>query len=101
MAKTNCPITRKEFRENAKPVTVKIGEVPMLAEVKEFSTGSLGWYLNGKTTIDIDGTPVSVQIGVNLTIVGSKELPKDTVAPSATAPSAAAPPASESADAAG
>ena len=40
------------------------------AEVKEFSTGSLGWYLNGKTTIDVDGTPVSVQIGMNLTIVG-------------------------------
>jgi hypothetical protein len=47
--------------------------------VKEFSTGSLGWYLNGKTTIEIDGKPVAVQIGLNLTIVGSKELPKDGV----------------------
>jgi len=52
-------------------------EVPLQAEVKEFSTGSLGWYLNGKTTIDVGGTPVSVQIGMNLTIVGSKELPQD------------------------
>ena len=33
-------------------------------------------YLAGDT-IDINGTPVSVQIGMNLTIVGSKELPKD------------------------
>jgi hypothetical protein len=48
----------------------------MQAMVKEFSTGSLGWYLNGKTTIEVGGTPVSVQIGMNLTIVGSKELPK-------------------------
>jgi hypothetical protein len=75
--KTTCPITRDEFRDKAKPITVKIGEVPLQAEVKEFSTGSLGWYLNGKTTIDVGGTPVSVQIGLNLTIVGSKELAKD------------------------
>ena len=75
MAKTSCPITRYEFRQHAKAIKVMIGEVPLLAEVKEFSTGSLGWYLNGKTTIEIDGKAVSVQIGMNLTIVGSKELP--------------------------
>jgi hypothetical protein len=77
MAKTNCPINRSQFRAKAKPVTVTINNVPLQAVVKEFSTGSLGWYLNGKTTIDVDGTPVSVQIGLNLTIVGSKELPRD------------------------
>ena len=76
MAKTSCPITRAEFTQHAKPVSVKIGEVPLLAEVKEFSTGSLGWYLNGKTTIDVGGKLVTVQIGMNLTIVGSKELSK-------------------------
>ena len=75
--KTTCPITRDDFRTKAKPVTVKIGEVPLQAEVKEFSTGSLGWYLNGKTTVEVNGTPVAVQIGLNLTIVGSKELPLD------------------------
>ena len=77
MAKTACPISRSEFRAKAKPITVTINNVPMQAMVKEFSTGSLGWYLNGKTTIDVGGTPVAVQIGMNLTIVGSKELPKD------------------------
>jgi hypothetical protein len=75
--KTSCPITRQDFRAQAKPVTVMINNVPLQAEVKEFSTGSMGWYLNGKTTIDVGGTPVSVQIGMNLTIVGSKELPRD------------------------
>ena len=49
----------------------------MMAQVIEFSTGSFGWYLNGKTTIDVDGTPVSVQIGMNMTVVGSKEAPAD------------------------
>ncbi|HKB39774.1 MAG TPA: hypothetical protein VKD72_25280, partial [Gemmataceae bacterium] len=45
--------------------------------VKEFSTGSLGWYLNGKTVVEINGVRVPVQIGLNLTIIGSKELPAD------------------------
>ena len=75
--KTACPISRADFRAKAKPVVVNVNNVPLQAEVKEFSTGSLGWYLNGKMTIDVGGTPVSVQIGMNLTIVGSKELPKD------------------------
>lgn len=75
--KTSCPITRADFRAKAKPLTVTINNVPLVAEVKEFSTGSLGWYLNGKTTIEVGGMPVSVQIGLNLTIVGSKELQQD------------------------
>ena len=33
--------------------------------------------VNGKTSIDVGGTLVSVQFGMNLTIVGSKELPRD------------------------
>ncbi len=77
MAKTSCPVTRSEFLAKAKPVTVTINNIPLQAEVKEFSTGSLGWYLNGKTVIDVGGTSVSVQIGMNMTVVGSKELPKD------------------------
>ena len=77
MAKTTCPISRVEFHAKAKPVAVSIGNVPMFAEVREFSTGSLGWYLSGKTMIDVGGTLVSVQIGLNLTVVGSKDLPKE------------------------
>jgi len=79
--KSSCPITRADFVAKAKPVTVMINGATLLAEKKEFSTGSLGWYLNGKTTIDVDGTPVTVQIGLNLTIVGSKELPGGPAAP--------------------
>jgi len=75
--KTNCPINREQFRNGAKAVAVTIAGTQMLADPKEFSTGSLGWYLNGKAVIDVDGVPVTVQIGMNLTVVGSKELPKD------------------------
>lgn len=81
--KTVCPITRAEFRDNAKPVMVQIGDDKLEAEVKEFSTGSLGWYVNGKIKIDVGGVRVPVQIGLNLTIVGSKELPQDQEAGSA------------------
>jgi len=75
--KTSCPITRQEFETHAKPITVTIGSSTLPAEVKQFSTGSFGWYLGGKTSIEINGKLVAVQIGMNLTVIGSKELPKD------------------------
>jgi hypothetical protein len=76
VAKTTCPVTRAEFLEKAQPVEVVVNGSKMLAEVKEFSTGSLGWYLNGKSMIAVGDKMVSVQIGMNLTVVGSKELSK-------------------------
>jgi len=90
--KSTCPISRKDFVSHAKPIVVKVGDIPLTAEVKEFSTGSLGWYLNGKTTIEVNGVPVAVQIGMNLTIVGSKELPRE---PGAAPATGAAPTAEE------
>jgi hypothetical protein len=77
-AKTTCPISRSEFKDQAKSVTVKINDVPFVAEPREFSTGSLGWNINGKMTIEIAGKMVSVQVGMNLTVVGSKDLPKES-----------------------
>ena len=76
-AKSTCPVTRAQFKENAKPVEVIVNGIPMTAEVKEFSTGSLGWYLNGKMSIKVGESAVTVQIGMNMTVLGSKELPKD------------------------
>jgi hypothetical protein len=77
MAKSSCPLSQAKFIEKAQPLKVSINGQEMLAEVKSFSTGSFGWYLNGKTTVMVDGKAVSVQIGMNLTIVGSKEAPRD------------------------
>ena len=73
MAKSPCPVSLSQFLEKAEPLKVIINGSEMLAEVKSFSTGSFGWYINGKTTVTVDGKPVSVQIGMNMTIVGSKE----------------------------
>ena len=78
--KTVCPISRTDFRAKAKPISVTIGSIAQMAEVKEFSTGSLGWYLNGRITLEIDGQHVPVLINASLVIVGSKELPIDSEA---------------------
>jgi len=81
--KTTCPITRQQFRK-AEPVKVIINGQEREAGPREFGTGSLGWYLNEKITLEVDGVKVPVQIGLNLTIVGSKELPQEGGAAPAT-----------------
>ena len=80
MAKAPKPgigITREQFRAKAPSVKVVITGKEFEVGKKEFSTGSLGWYLNDKMDVEIDGVKVKVQIGMNLTVVGSKDLPQD------------------------
>ena len=72
MAKT-CPISKEDFFAKAAPLKIEINGIPMVAEPKAFSTGSFGWYLNGKVTMTVEGKAVPVQIGANFTVVGSKE----------------------------
>ena len=73
MAKSPCPVSKTQFIEKAEPVKVVINGQELIADKREFSTGSFGWYYNGKTTITVDGKALSVQVGLNLTVVGSKE----------------------------
>ena len=77
MAKSPVPVSLKQFQEKAEPLKVVINGQEMLAEVKSFSTGSFGWNINGKMTITVDGKPLSVQIGMNMTVVGSKEAARE------------------------
>lgn len=72
-AKTTCPLSRADFLAKAEPLKIDINGFPMIAEPREFSTGSFGWYVNGKATQIVDGKTVSVQVGMNLIVVGSKE----------------------------
>ena len=69
-------LTREFFQQTAQPIEITIDGRPTLANHKEFSTGSLGWFASGKIQVKVGGLLVSVQIGLNLTIIGSKELPK-------------------------
>jgi hypothetical protein len=79
--KTECPVSRQQFLKAAKPLTLSIdgkanaeaGAKTVVASVKEFSTGSFGWFCNEKVTLEIDGVPVKVQANMNLIVVGSKE----------------------------
>jgi hypothetical protein len=74
---TRCLVSRAHFVANAKPITVSLNGQPVLLEVKEFSTGSLGYYANAKVGLDIGGTLVKFQVGFQLTAIGSKELPRE------------------------
>jgi hypothetical protein len=71
--KTVCPITREDFIAKAEPLKIDIGGFPLVAEPRSFSTGSFGWYVNGKASLTVDGKALSVQVGMNLIVVGSKE----------------------------
>lgn len=75
-SKTECPLTAAQFASKAPPLTIVVNGQTMLAQPREFSTGSFGWYLTGKVAAVVDGKHVSVQIGMNLTVIGSKDAPR-------------------------
>jgi hypothetical protein len=81
--KTTCPISRADFLAKAEQLKIDVGGFPMVAEPREFSTGSFGWYVNGKAQLTVDGKTLSVQVGMNLIVVGSKEAKGETGAGSA------------------
>jgi hypothetical protein len=81
--KTPCNITRSYFATEAKALVVEIKSLDgtvlckTVIQPREFSTQSLGW--NASQAVHIDITPstnVKCQLGLNLTIANSKELPK-------------------------
>jgi hypothetical protein len=74
-SKTVCPVSRREFLANAKALEVSVNGVALLAQAKEFSTGSFGFYLGDKVTVRIGDTLVKVQLGITATVIGSKEAP--------------------------
>ena len=82
-AKTPCNVTRSYFHSEAKPLIVEVKDIQgnVLARVtmapREFSTGSLGWNVSQAVHFDLTpSSPVKCQLGLNLTIANSKELPK-------------------------
>lgn len=85
MAKARCPITRPEFLAKASALNIVVDGQTLSAAPREFSTGSFGWFLNGKLTLQVDGKALPVQVSANFTVVGSKDLPKDEAASAAPA----------------
>lgn len=75
--KTTCPISRADFLAKAEPIKIELNGYPLTAEPREFSTGSFGWYFNGKAPVTVDGKTLSIQVGMNLIVVGSKDVAKE------------------------
>lgn len=48
---SRCTFSRSKFKENAKPIEIKIDDMVFPALPIEFSTGGFGWYIYGKGTI--------------------------------------------------
>jgi hypothetical protein len=70
-------MTKTQFAASAKPLTITIDGSPLSGNVREFSTGSVGWNANGKVNVKLaDGSVVKCQLSLNLTVVGSKEWEK-------------------------
>lgn len=73
--KTECPVTREEFLTQAQGMPVSIDAQSVLAQVKEFSTGSFGWHHGDKLTVKVGDKTVKVQVGLTITVIGSKDAP--------------------------
>lgn len=71
--KTVCQVNRQQFRQTARSFTLPVQGDNVRMGAKEFSTGSFGWYGNGKIEMLVDGVPVLCQVGFTLTVIGSKE----------------------------
>ena len=87
--KTVCPVSKEAFLASAPTLTLLVrlpdGTTRDLGAVapREFSTGSFGWNVNAKTVVEVGGQAVSVQVGANLTVVGSKDAPASGGVPAA------------------
>jgi hypothetical protein len=74
-------MTKSDYLKRVKPtITILIDGQPLAGNVKEFSTGSLGYNANGKVTIPLqDGDSLKYQVSMNITAIGSKEWEKESV----------------------
>ena len=69
-----CPISRSDFDTSAEPLDVTVAGMTLQGTPKQFSTGSMGWNINAKINVRINGVVVPCQVGMNITAIGSKEL---------------------------
>jgi len=68
-------MTKEQFGQSANPLRVLIDETAVFANPKRFSTGSVGWNANAKTQIVVNGEALEIQVGINLTVIGTKNQP--------------------------
>lgn len=72
--KTECPISRNEFQVEAKPVVAEVNGVGRVVNPKMFSTGSFGWYENGKVTMKVGDKLVPCTLAIQITAINSRDV---------------------------
>jgi hypothetical protein len=74
-------MTKKQFVSTARPVSVTVAGQTLEATPKEFATGSVGFHVNGKVTLQLpSGETVRLQVNGNLVVVGSRQWGEETAA---------------------
>jgi hypothetical protein len=80
MASATSGIAREHLLKLLPVIDVGMLLAGQCAAAREFSSGSVGYYVNGKAsvTVKVDGHDVIVplQIGCNVTVIGSKPAAK-------------------------
>lgn len=75
-AKTECPFTLEAFLQKARTLALMVDGQPKAMAVKDFKTGSFGWFTNEKITLVVDGKSLRCQMNFSIVAVGSKEVPR-------------------------
>lgn len=66
-------MSRQSFLEQAPVMASKIGDMVFDMKPRTFSSGSCGWFHGGKVAIKVGNQEIWCQLGVNCTVLGSKE----------------------------
>lgn len=66
-------MSRQSFLEQAPVMASQIGDLVFDMKPRTFSSGSCGWFHGGKVAIKVGDQEVWCQLGVNCTVLGSKE----------------------------
>ena len=67
--------SKKDFMENAVEIPVKFGETELIAVPREFSTGTLGYRVDGLCVMKLkDGREITCKVNCNIFVNNSKYL---------------------------
>merc|ERR1711865_807470 len=69
-------MTRSKFMSSAPEMELNIWGNKLIGKPRSFSSDNMGWYTGGKVEVEVDGKVIWGSIGINLTIMGSKDWKK-------------------------
>jgi len=65
-------VTADQFRRDARPLVGILAGMPIEVLPHENKSGSYGWHAGGKRYFRVGDEVVEAQVGINITIVGTK-----------------------------